>query len=348
MDSLFIINPSAGAGAGKKIAAELERGPQIRGLNKYITFFDPTRLESQVLSLASNRDLIIVGGGDGTVSSVACILSKLNKPPPLAILPLGIGNDIARSLGWWRVWRQGGLDYFWSGISSGKTEAMDLWSCTDNLGFIGYAGFGLDAEIVEFFSKIRKKEFYGNFGKKVNKFLYIAAGLKYILSFAPRFDSTRVDVSFCNKKGNINQISLMKHRALIISNIRYYAGGGALSCSSFWDDGKLEAYVIPTIRAYIQLLLRGRIGFLTGPEATYQACSVKITGKKGIPVQLDGEFAKECTNRDNINIQRVRALPVLVPPSNFILKERIHSYVFNNPVLNQDTSSVLPDPANYR
>jgi diacylglycerol kinase family enzyme len=345
MNCLFFINPVAGAHAGKKIVAELERSLHVRGLRKHIVFTDPENLETQVLSLASGRDLIVVAGGDGTVSAVACILGTLDRPPPLAILPLGSGNDLARSIGWWEVWNQGGLDYFWSGISAGKVEAMDIWSCGEDSKFIGYAGFGLDARIVESVSQLRMKRFRHYLGKRWNQFLYVAVGLKYILSIKLKFGSTEMDVCFFDKKGNINQIRLKDYATLILSNIGHYAGGGSLSSVSCWNDGKLEAYVIPTVRAYLGLLLRGRVASLQSPRVTYQACSVKIIGKQGLPVQLDGEWAGECMARDTIKVQHVRALPVFIPPANFTVKESVGRRWSKGAILKRDTSSILPDPA---
>jgi diacylglycerol kinase (ATP) len=50
---------------------------------------------------------IVVGGGDGTVASTlnyltACDVQawSTHKNPPVAVLPLGTGNDLSRSLGW--------------------------------------------------------------------------------------------------------------------------------------------------------------------------------------------------------------------------------------------------------
>ena len=47
--------------------------------------------------MALNADRIVIGGGDGTISSALSELLRLDKP--LAVLPLGTANDFARTLG---------------------------------------------------------------------------------------------------------------------------------------------------------------------------------------------------------------------------------------------------------
>lgn len=43
---------------------------------------------------------LITAGGDGTVASVINFIKEFDWNPPIAILPLGTGNDLSRELGW--------------------------------------------------------------------------------------------------------------------------------------------------------------------------------------------------------------------------------------------------------
>jgi NAD kinase len=75
-------------------------------------------------------ELIVVAGGDGTISSV---LKELKfEHPPIAILPLGTGNNLARELGMSTFWRDRDLQESFMELPSLNTLELQLWGifCT--------------------------------------------------------------------------------------------------------------------------------------------------------------------------------------------------------------------------
>lgn len=88
----FIHKPGAGGGSHskKKLLRRLERA------GHEVAYFsaDEDRWET---ALDDAGDLVLVGGGDGTVGSVARRL--FGRRTPLAILPLGTANNVATKLG---------------------------------------------------------------------------------------------------------------------------------------------------------------------------------------------------------------------------------------------------------
>jgi diacylglycerol kinase (ATP) len=53
--------------------------------------------KGELKELGKDVDLIVIGGGDGTISKALPELLKLKKP--FAVLPLGTANDFARTIG---------------------------------------------------------------------------------------------------------------------------------------------------------------------------------------------------------------------------------------------------------
>lgn len=96
--SVLIVNAQArhGATAFRQAWTELERQGVHVGAARLI--LDPARIPGAVrLAVDQGARLIVVGAGDGTISSVAGLLA--NTDVSLGIIPLGTGNDFARALG---------------------------------------------------------------------------------------------------------------------------------------------------------------------------------------------------------------------------------------------------------
>ena len=79
---------------------------------------------------------ILICGGDGTVAWIINTIDeveaelKLNHKPPIAILPLGTGNDLARVLGWGGGWggNSDSILQILCNIAVSKPTLLDRWS----------------------------------------------------------------------------------------------------------------------------------------------------------------------------------------------------------------------------
>lgn len=73
---------------------------ELLGESGYAAEHVPTDDEADLeAALRDPGDLVVAAGGDGTVRGVALTLAQLGSSAPLAPLPLGTANNIARTLG---------------------------------------------------------------------------------------------------------------------------------------------------------------------------------------------------------------------------------------------------------
>jgi diacylglycerol kinase (ATP) len=94
--TLLLWNTRSGSSAHYgPLRDELASRPEIELLDT--TSADDARHRAATVA-EDEFDLIAVAGGDGTVNTVIAGLLQNAAPPPLAILPLGTGNDLCRTL----------------------------------------------------------------------------------------------------------------------------------------------------------------------------------------------------------------------------------------------------------
>ena len=134
----LVHNPTAGQREGAAaLVANLERaGYHINYCSKKSDQLAP--------ALADPGDLVIVAGGDGTVADVAGALA--GRGIPLAILPVGTANNIARSLG-----LVGGWGHIIAGLATAPRKRLDVGLARGPWGkrrFVEAAGIGLFARAI--------------------------------------------------------------------------------------------------------------------------------------------------------------------------------------------------------
>jgi hypothetical protein len=134
---------------------------QLRGLLNPIQVWDLVNggpeeiLESFTASFSRLR--ILVCGGDGTVSWIVSAMEKmkLQRVPPIAILPLGTGNDLARIHGWGGGYNNEPLTAILEQVAESYISWLDQWEMTienkkgkvkEVKSFFNYLGVGADAQ----------------------------------------------------------------------------------------------------------------------------------------------------------------------------------------------------------
>lgn len=98
MRSLIISNAASGASQRD----EVDEVVRVFGEHGDVTHLEPPSLDTfdeDVRRAARGKDLVVVAGGDGTVNCALNALEEEISGLSLAVLPMGTGNDFARTLG---------------------------------------------------------------------------------------------------------------------------------------------------------------------------------------------------------------------------------------------------------
>jgi YegS/Rv2252/BmrU family lipid kinase len=253
---------------------------------------DPTRLAETVRqALIEDYDLIIVGGGDGSVSSVVDYL--VGSEAVLGVIPLDTANDFARTLG-----IPSNLEGACETIARGKVIDIDLGLAGDNH-FINVATVGLGVEVTEALSRLKRT---------VGAVAYPLAAVKAFFRHKP-FSATLTFPDDDHPPATFERLL-----QIAIGNGRFYGGGLAIAPEANIDDRTLDVYAIELGR---RRDLFGVLRYLRSGEFIHNACvhyyettKVRIETYPKLAVNIDGEIVNQAPE---IFSQAPEALNVLVP-----------------------------------
>uniref|UniRef100_A0A8C7DAF5 Diacylglycerol kinase n=1 Tax=Oncorhynchus kisutch TaxID=8019 RepID=A0A8C7DAF5_ONCKI len=301
---LVFVNPKSGGNQGTKV---LQMFMWILNPRQVFDLSQGGLREALELYRKVPNLRILACGGDGTVGWILSALDELGMTPhpPVAVLPLGTGNDLARTLNWGGGYTDEPVSKVLCQVEDGSVVQLDRWNLqverslaqpeegTQKLPlnvFNNYFSLGFDANVTLEFHESREanpEKFNSRFR---NKMFYAGAAFSDFLQRSSRDLSKHVRV-VCDGTDLTAKIQEQKFQCIVFLNIpRYCAGtmpwGNTGDHRDFepqrHDDGCIE--VIGFTMSSLAALQVGGHG-----ERLHQCREVTLTTFKTIAVQVDGE-----------------------------------------------------------
>jgi diacylglycerol kinase (ATP) len=271
---MFIVNPAAGGGRGRRAVGLAFVRLRERGRTDPTLAFTerPGHATALAREAATAGFAPIVGvGGDGTLSEIANGLVGIAEAPPLAVMPVGTGNDFARSMGL-PTDLDAAVDLAVSGVAP---RAIDVGRCGERY-FLNMAGAGFDAEV----------------GRAVNA---APAALRH--GALPFVVYTLLELTRSRKRDlriRLDDQTLERRAFMISVGNGPCSGGGMQICpDASREDGLLDVCIVGDVSRLevVQLLPKVFSGrHVSHPKVEMRrARTVRIEGPAGTYVQVDGE-----------------------------------------------------------
>ncbi|MCK9529576.1 MAG: lipid kinase [Gammaproteobacteria bacterium] len=294
--ALLVANPRARAGTrgvGSAVKRLLERGFAVDSM----VTTKPDEVPKLIGAHCAPADVVIVGGGDGTLNVAATALIGCGRP--VGILPLGTANDLARTL----------LIPFEPAaamevVAQGRTRCIDLGR-VNGVYFFNVASVGLSVHVARRVTPELKQRF--------GALAYARAALTEITRLRP----FRARIDSGNEHLEVEAVQIA------VGNGRYHGGGTPVAAEAEVDDRQLFLYSIPPQRLLkllrlVPVIRRGahsetpHVLLLHGRE-------FMLHTPRPMPVDTDGEL----TTHTPAHFEVLPAvLPVFVPEAYVIERER--------------------------
>lgn len=254
---------------------------------------DPVRLPEAVReAVAGGHELVILGGGDGSVSSVVDFLA--DEDVTLGLLPLGTANDFARTLG-----IPVGVEGACETVAGGKVVDVDLGLSGDNY-YVNVASVGLSVGVTEALTPRLKKT--------AGALAYGVAAFGAFLRHEPF--AARLEFP----EGDHEPVTCERLLQVAVGNGRFYGGGLVVAPGSSIDDRNLDVYAIEhgRRRDLLKVARHLRSGDFVRQRGVrhYRTPRLRLETRPGLQINVDGELVARTPQEFSV---APNALKVLVP-----------------------------------
>ncbi len=295
---LFLVNPAAGSGAGAstkiRLEALLSEGSCKAQARYDLVFTDPHNLTDQAQAACARYGTLVAVGGDGTASQVARGIVQAGGSAHFGLIPLGTGNDLARSLGIYdpRLPRSlRSLQRALSVVLAGRPRRMDLLNVSGVGCCCNYFGVGLDGQVLADYVRSAASPWYTAIRRSTSlKFALYGLHLLRRLSYRMPPELT---MRVRGEKNSAPAVASERLRAVIVGNTQTYAGGFVLNPAARMDDGRFEVTRVRRLSDIARILLARAVPLrsLAAGLASTQTDHVDWQAPPGVPWEWDGEPA---------------------------------------------------------
>jgi YegS/Rv2252/BmrU family lipid kinase len=237
-------------------------------------------------------DLLVVGGGDGTVSCAAERVAGTDTV--LVVLPLGTANDFARTLE-----IPSDVDAAVRQVLDGEVVDVDLGR-VDGRAFVNVASLGLSVAVTERLTPGLKR--------RLGPAAYPVATLAAFRGH--RGFSARLEFD----DGDHEPVELHDLLQVAVGNGRHYGGGQTVAPNASLDDHLLDVYAIERGRLgeHVSIARLLKSGRFVEHERVHHLTTrrVRVVTDEPLAINLDGEIA--ATTPAEFSVER-NALRVAVP-----------------------------------
>lgn len=308
----LILNPISGDEQPNSMKLpEIVAAIEAAGMRADLAFTKPDQTPALIAQRAVEEgyDMVVVGGGDGTVSEVAKGL--LHAPIPLGILPIGTYNNIARSLN-----LPTDVSEACEVLVNGQIKSIDVGQANNQHYFFEAAGVGLDAALFPLGEEIKG----GRWGRMLQ-----AAQLA--MGYKPQKLRIQLDRPISEARvpsikrqtllrRQISKRSELRLEALlvVIANGPYYGTGFTVAPNAVIDDGLLTISVFRDFSKWELIrhfwsISKGQYHYSPKIQ-TYRAAEIHLTSRASLPVHIDGHPLGELP----VTLKTIKhALRVIVP-----------------------------------